>query len=126
MTTAKHDLFRDIAIGIGSMLVLAGAPAFAMEQGAMDHGAMDHAHMEKTAAAAMTDGEIRKIDAEQGQLTIKHGDIKNLGMPGMTMVFTAEDKMLLSGVKIGDKVKFTAARENGKLMVTTIEVVPAK
>ena len=35
----------------------------------------------------MTDGEIRKIDKEAKTITIKHGEIKNIDMPGMTMVF---------------------------------------
>jgi Cu(I)/Ag(I) efflux system protein CusF len=98
----------------------------AMDHGAMDHGAMDHSQMQTPAAAAMTDGEVRKIDVERGQVTIKHGEIKNLAMPGMTMAYTAKDKALLADLKVGDKIKFTAAKENGKLIVTTIEVQPAK
>jgi Cu/Ag efflux protein CusF len=129
MTTAQRNI-RNMVIGIGGVLAIAAAPAFAMEPGAMDHGAMDHSHMQMPAqmpaAAAMTDGEVRKIDVELGQVTIKHGEIKNLAMPGMTMAYTAKDKALLAGLKVGDKIKFTAAKENGKLMVTAIEVQPAK
>ncbi len=35
----------------------------------------------------MTDGEVRKVDLDNGKITLKRGDIKNLDMPGMTMVF---------------------------------------
>ena len=35
----------------------------------------------------MADAEIRKIDLENKKVTLKHGEIKNLDMPGMTMVF---------------------------------------
>lgn len=70
-----------------------------------------------------TQGAIRKVDAVQGKLTIKHGDIRNLGMPGMTMVFTLKDKALLQGLKVGDNVAFVARMENGALMITEIRKV---
>lgn len=79
---------------------------------------------EQTAApAALTDGEIKKVDAERGKVTIKHGVIQNLDMPPMTMVFTAKDKAMLSDLKPGDKVKFVAADEGDKLVVTEIHAV---
>jgi Cu(I)/Ag(I) efflux system periplasmic protein CusF len=40
------------------------------------------------------------------------------------MVFTATDKKLLEGLKEGDKVRFTADKQNGVYVVTAIE--PAK
>lgn len=70
---------------------------------------------------ALTDGEIKKVDPDTGKVTIKHGDIKHLDMPGMTMVFTAKDKSLLTNVKSGDKVKFMAVNEGGKLIVTDLQ-----
>lgn len=73
-----------------------------------------------TQANMLTDGEIRKVDADNSKVTIKHGDIKNLDMPGMTMVFPVKDKNLLSGVKAGDKVKFVVIKEGGKMVVTEI------
>ncbi len=29
----------------------------------------------------MTDGEVKKVDLDNGKITLKHGDIKNLDMP---------------------------------------------
>ncbi|MDH4052363.1 MAG: copper-binding protein, partial [Rubrivivax sp.] len=75
-------------------------------------------------AGEMSDAEIRKIDREQAKVTLKHGPIKNLDMPGMTMVFTVKDKAMLDSVKPGDRIKFKAANENGKMMVT--EMMQAK
>ncbi|MBX9832441.1 Cu/Ag efflux protein CusF [Acidovorax sp. 69] len=77
-----------------------------------------------TAAASMTDGEVRKIDKDTSKITIKHGEIKHLEMPGMTMVFNAKDKALLDKVQVGDKVSFMVVSEGGKMVVTAIE--PAK
>ena len=72
----------------------------------------------------MTDGEVRKIDKDTNKITIKHGEIKHLEMPGMTMVFNAKDKALLDKVQVGDKVSFMVVSEGGKMVVTAIE--PAK
>jgi Cu(I)/Ag(I) efflux system protein CusF len=74
------------------------------------------------AAASPTDGEVRKVDTEAKKLTLKHGEIKNLDMPGMTMVFQVKDPAMLEKVKPGDKVRFTAEKINGAFTVTTIEV----
>ena len=76
------------------------------------------------AAGDMTDGEVRKIDMESGKLTLKHGEIKNLEMPGMTMVFVVKDKAMLDKLKPGDKVQFKAINEGGKFTVT--EIQPAR
>lgn len=73
--------------------------------------------------AAVTEGEVRKVDIATQKLTLKHGDIKNLGMPGMTMVFKVTDPKMLSSVKEGDKVRFTADRLGGVLTVTSIEAL---
>ena len=75
-------------------------------------------------ATAMTDGEIRKIDKGAKKITIKHGPIKNLDMPGMTMVFHVKDPALLDKVKAGDKVKFTADMIGGSVVVTAIQTAP--
>ena len=73
---------------------------------------------------SMTDGEVRKVDLEAGKVTIKHGDIKHLDMPGMTMVFTAKDKAILNNIKTGDKIKFMVVSDAGKMVVTEIQPVP--
>ncbi|MGE4050931.1 MAG: copper-binding protein [Piscinibacter sp.] len=69
----------------------------------------------------MTDAEVRKVDKDAGKLTLKHGEIRNLDMPPMTMVFTVKDKAMLDPIKPGDKVKFKAAKEGGTYIVTEIQ-----
>jgi Cu/Ag efflux protein CusF len=71
--------------------------------------------------ATLTDGEVRKVDKEAGKLTLRHGPIANLEMPGMTMVFRVVDPRMLDGLKEGDKVRFSADRVNGSIAVTAIE-----
>ena len=82
----------------------------------------DHAaHHPAASAAPTSDGEVRKIDRQQGKVTLKHGPLKNLDMPAMTMVFKVLDPKMLDGIKEGDKVKFAADKVNGALTVTVIE-----
>lgn len=90
-------------------------PVSTMAQAATD------AAKSSPAAASMTDGEVRKIDKDTSKITIKHGEIKHLEMPGMTMVFNAKDKALLDKVQVGDKVRFMVISEGGKMVVTDIE-----
>ncbi|MHB9119686.1 MAG: copper-binding protein [Burkholderiales bacterium] len=71
----------------------------------------------------MSSGEIKEIDKAAGKITIKHGPLENLGMPGMTMVFRAKDPAMLDRVKVGDKIKFEAERRNSALMAGKIEVL---
>ena len=74
------------------------------------------------AQAAPTEAEVRKVDAAAGKVTLKHGEIANLDMPPMTMVFGVSDKALLDKVKAGDKVKFSADKDAaGDLIVTAVE-----
>jgi len=75
------------------------------------------------AQTLMSDGEVRKIDREQGKLTLRHGPIQNLEMPGMTMVFKVADPKMLDQLKEGDKVRFSADRVGGAITVTHIEPV---
>jgi Cu(I)/Ag(I) efflux system periplasmic protein CusF len=86
---------------------------FALAVLAAPHGAV---------AQSLIDGQITKVDASAGKITIKHGPIKKLGMDeGMTMVFKAQDPAMLKAVKAGDRVKFDADEVNGELTVTKIQ-----
>ena len=77
--------------------------------------------MGMAAMPGMTDGEVRKIDKEAGKITIKHGEIKHMEMPGMTMVFLVREKALLDKVEVGQKIQFIVVQENGKMIVSDIK-----
>ncbi|TCP08027.1 copper-binding protein [Caldimonas thermodepolymerans] len=74
------------------------------------------------ALAQDTDGEVRKIDRAAGKITIKHGEIRNLDVPPMQMVFRAQPPELLDKVQVGDKVRFHAEKVGGTYTITAIEV----
>jgi Cu(I)/Ag(I) efflux system protein CusF len=73
------------------------------------------------AVAPMSTGEVRKVDKEAKKITLKHGEIKNLDMPAMTMVFQVKDPAMLDKFKPGDKVRFRASGEDGKYTLTELE-----
>jgi len=75
-------------------------------------------------AQDLTDAEVRKVDKAAAKLTLKHGEIKHLDMPPMTMVFRVRDARLLDGVAVGDRVRFTAEKIDGNYTVTSIAKAP--
>lgn len=110
-------------LSIASLAFCAGLAGPAFAQGYAGHTTVAQA---KGAAKTMTesvDGEVRRVDKAAGKVTLRHGDLKELEMPPMTMVFEVKDKAMLDTVKQGDKVKFKATDDNGKLIV--IEMKPA-
>ena len=107
---------------LATMFITALAvPAYA-QQPVADHS-VHHVAQAKN-DAALTDGEVRKVDKDTKKLTIRHGPIQNLDMPAMTMVFQVKDAAMLDKVNTGDKVKFSAEKIGGAFTVTGIE--PAK
>lgn len=87
-------------IAIALLTIGAALPLSSFSQAVMDHSKMNMSQM----TPSLTDGEVKKIDLETGKVTIKHGEIKHMDMPGMTMVFTAKDKSLLTSIKPGEKL----------------------
>ena len=75
-------------------------------------------------SADMADGEIRKIDKEAMKVTIKHGEIKSLDMPPMTMVFRVKDAATIDALRTGDKIKFKVVRESGSLWIVDVKPAP--
>ena len=71
--------------------------------------------------APLTQGEVRKVDKEAAKITIQHGPIVNLDMTGMTMTFRVRDLAMLDGINPGDRIRFTAEKIGGALMVTQLE-----
>jgi Cu(I)/Ag(I) efflux system protein CusF len=113
MKVIKHTLLA-VAAGVAAAL-----PLTVLAQAA----ATGSAATAKPAAGEMTEAEVRKVDKDSKKITLKHGAIKNLDMPPMTMVFGVSDEKLLDKVQAGDKVRFTATGEGGKYTVTDLQPV---
>lgn len=107
----------------------AAASIATAQQGAHSgHGAHDahaahsaHAGYQAAAPAELTEGEVKKIDKEAGKITLRHGELKNLNMAAMTMVFRVKDQAMLDQVKVGSKVKFAADRVDGAVTIVQLQ-----
>jgi Cu(I)/Ag(I) efflux system periplasmic protein CusF len=111
---------------IGAFALVLGTVVAAPSMAAGDQAgqAKDGKPVAIAAAGDMSDGEVRKVDKSAGKITLKHGEIKNLDMPGMTMVFQVQEAALLDKVKAGDKVKFRAEKAGSGYVLTAIETAP--
>ena len=115
-------------------LLAALCAAFLVESALAQHAGHSHAGSSAATPGAsagatsdgvveMSDGEVRRVDKDSAKITLKHGEIKNLDMPPMTMVFQVKEPALLDKLKAGDKVKFRAEKAASGYVVTAVEVV---
>ena len=107
-------------ITIATLFVALATPVLAQQK---SEGHSAHHPTAAASAADMTEGEIRKVDKDAKKLTVKHGEIKSLDMPPMTMVFVAKQPILLKSLAPGDTVEFEAFEANGQYSVGKIQKV---
>jgi Cu/Ag efflux protein CusF len=110
VTQARRAL-RAILLGGAWLCVIPAAQS-------ADH---DHHGAAATPAVAMSEGIVKKVDKAGGKLTLAHGPIDNLGMPGMTMVFKLKAPADAAAVKVGDKVRFFADYIGGEVVILRLE-----
>ncbi|ACB66814.1 copper-binding protein [Burkholderia ambifaria] len=108
---------RCIVISVfGAMVVVATPVRAAGSMSGMSMGDMKMAAPD----AALTDAEVKRIDAAHGMVTLKHGALENVGMAPMTMAFKAGDPAMIDSLHVGDKVKIRVERVNGALTIVTL------
>ena len=115
----KHQLLKATA-ALGFAVFALNAAAQEGNKGS----SMGGMKMEAAKATKLTDGEVKDINAKEGHVTLKHGAIENMNMGPMTMTFAVKDKLALSSLKEGSKVKFAVENVDGVPTVTTL--VPQK
>ena len=118
----KHRIANIFTVIAWASIASTSAIASGDHKSHAGHGDAAKTTATKEAGGAMSDGEVRRIDRAQGKITLKHGEIKNLDMSPMTMVFRVNDPALLDRVKEGDRVGFSADKIGGEFTVTGIEV----
>uniref|UniRef100_UPI001300932B efflux RND transporter periplasmic adaptor subunit n=1 Tax=Pseudomonas sichuanensis TaxID=2213015 RepID=UPI001300932B len=67
------------------------------------------------------DGRIVQI--EGNQLTIAHGPFVTLGMPGMTMTFHVADPTLITGLKVGERIRFGVRKRDDGMVIEQINAL---
>ncbi len=96
---------------MGMAMVLAGGAAAWLSSAAQ-------------AQAALVAGEVVKVDRAAGRVTLKHGEIKALDMPPMTLSWRVAQPRVLEDLAVGDRVRFVPARIDGQYTVTTLIKAP--
>ena len=124
----RHSAWYLSAIALGWGLAWGQANAQANDHSG--HGNQDvqtSAPASSEAAAAdsqeLSEGEVTRWDARSQKVTLRHGELKNLNMPPMTMVFMLQDVSQASQIKVGDKVRFRAEQVNGAFVATHLQVM---
>lgn len=80
------------------------ALAFALSATSQAALATEQRH-EGVTNAPLTLGVVKKLDKPAGNITLAHAPLPN-GMPAMTMAFKLKDVARLSGINVGQKVRF--------------------
>lgn len=76
------------------------------------------------AQSGSTEAEVRRIDRDGNRLTLRHGEIKALDMPPMTMVFRVKDPALLDKVKVGEKIRAQIEKSGNQYYLIGVEPAP--
>ena len=115
---SNHFPFSIAALGLSAALA---APVLAQDHAGHGAAAAVGTAGSSDAQAVMTAGEITRVDARSGKLTIRHEAIANLDMPAMTMVFSLQEPQSAAGLQPGARVRFHAEEQGGALVITRLE-----
>mgnify|MGYP000881295445 CR=1 FL=1 len=121
MTSLPKSLPQCFALFAAALLT--SAPALAQAPASDSHAA-HHTAAANAQQADLSEGEVTRVDAAALKVTLRHGELKNLNMPPMTMVFRVADASVVGDLKPGDKVRFRAEQISGAYHVQRIEKAP--
>jgi Cu(I)/Ag(I) efflux system periplasmic protein CusF len=62
---------------------------------------------------ALSNAEVVKVDRATGMVTLKHGELANIGMPAMTMAYKAKAAAMIQNAYAGEKVKVRVENVDG-------------
>lgn len=105
---------RPLVIAVAGLVGIPGAGAFQSAAG-------PPVSTDQDTQVGHSTGKIQKLDIEQAAVTLKHGPIVNLGMPNMTMIFRVQHPQHLTGLNVGDRVRFEIRRVKGTLVISEID-----
>ena len=103
--------------------VISLSPALALPALAQGSPAAPAQAKASAPSTAWTDGIVRTVHKKDGQITIAHEPLVNLGMGKMTMTFRLKTPALIEGIKEGSRIRFVAENVNGELTVVALQAV---
>ncbi|NIE55421.1 MULTISPECIES: copper-binding protein [unclassified Burkholderia] len=111
MTTCFQAAAAWLAMIVVAMPVVAGGDMSDMNMGGAKMSAPE---------SALTDAEVKEIDAGRGRVALKHGALDNVGMPPMTMAFKVADAAMIRPLHVGDKVRVRVENVKGELTIVKL------
>ncbi|WP_431260519.1 copper-binding protein [Roseateles chitinivorans] len=122
---------RTVFAALAVVLNAAALPARAQEHSHEGHDQqMEAAEASTPSSQDWIPAEVRRIDIPQQKLTLKHGDIRHLDMPGMTMPFKLAPGVVsaaqLSAIKAGDKLEVRIESRDGAPTIVELRPAPAQ
>lgn len=121
----RHSIAVSLTLGMATAVYAADDMKTDMNAAAgmkMDMSTNANAATSSTpAGTSLADGVVQKVDRQTGMVTIEHGELKNVGMPAMTMAYKAKDSAMVAQAKEGEKVKFRLENLNGTYTITTLK-----
>ncbi|MFM0327730.1 copper-binding protein [Caballeronia glebae] len=112
---------KHLFVASAALAAVFAAPAFAGDDMAGINMSAKPSAAKASSKTALTDAEVKTVDAATGMVTLKHGALENVGMPPMTMAFKAKDAAMVKQVHEGDKVKVRVENVDGKLTIVKLE-----
>ena len=109
---------------LGPALAQAPADGHDSHHPATAPAAQDNSRGTSADQSDLSEGEITRWDPRTLKVTLRHREIKNLGMPPMTMVFRVPDAGMVGGLQPGAKVLFRAEQVNGAYVLTRLQAAP--
>ncbi|NGM88516.1 copper-binding protein [Parapusillimonas sp. SGNA-6] len=125
-TVISRAIALSLGLGMASAVYAGDGMKMDMEMNSangmkMDMGAgADSAKSTASMDNALDDGVVKKVDRQTGMVSLEHGELKNVGMPAMTMAYKAKDAAMVEQAKAGEKVKFRLENLNGTYTITTL------
>jgi len=77
-----------------------------------------------TFAADFVKAKVVEVDQAARTVTLEHGDIPNLDMPGMTMTFRVGGDVDVTKLAPGEAIEFTADNVDDEITVTAVRARP--
>jgi Cu(I)/Ag(I) efflux system protein CusF len=110
-----------LKIAIITVALTATAAAFAQTD-SMKNMAMDQ-HSGQGAKIAMhqATGIVKRVDADNGKVTLAHGPVETLNWPAMTMAFGVKDKSLLNKLSVGKSVQVEFEKRGNSYVITSVK-----
>lgn len=120
-----------------AVLMSATGPLYAQTSEAAEHAGHGHhadhgssadapaagASASTSSSTVLSEGEVVRWNAATRRITLRHGELRNLDMPPMTMVFRVRETPADSILVPGARVRFLAERDIGGFVVSRIEPV---